>query len=187
MAIPNMAALREGCQSHAETGDARTRGPRFGGRHRSRVPSAVPRRGRQPRAGLDRLPRSGLPHGDPRLVLRGARRRRGALRQPRPLGLESLARATSGRRAPGHVATLARLARGRGAIARDRRAPPSRRPARERAALLARRSRDGAVYGRAHRRRGRLRQDLGLHVSVRPAAPLLAGRPARKAGPAPWC
>ena len=40
----------------------------------------------------------------------------------------------------------------------------------------------GAVYRRAHRRRRRLRQDLGLHVSVRPAAPLLAGRLARGAG-----
>ena len=39
--------------------------------------------------------------------------------------------------APGHVAPLARLARGRDTIAGDRRAPPSRRPARERAAVLA--------------------------------------------------
>ena len=31
--------------------------------------------------------------------------------------------------APGHVATLACLARGRDTLARDRRAPPSRRPA----------------------------------------------------------
>ena len=36
-------------------------------------------------------------------------------------------RAGGGR--PGHVATLARLARGRDTLARDRRAPPSRRPA----------------------------------------------------------
>ena len=38
----------------------------------------------------------------------------------------------AGGRRPGHVATLARLARGRGALARDRRAAPSR-PFRERA------------------------------------------------------
>ena len=67
----------------------------------------------------------------------------------------------------------------------NRRTPPSRRPARERAAVLARRSRDGAVYGRAHRRRHRLRQDHRLHVSVRPAAPLVAGRPARAPGQRP--
>ena len=70
-------------------------------------------------------------------------------------------------------------------IAGDRRAAPSRRSARERAALLARRSRDGALHRRPDRRGRRLRQDLGLHVSVRPAAPLLAGRPARTPGQRP--
>ena len=179
---PSHGSLREGCQSDAEAGDARPHGPRFGGRDRPRLLGAVSRQRRQPRAGLDRLPRSGLPHGDPRLVLRGARRRRAALRQPRPLGLESLAPATSGWRRPGQAACLARLARGRGALARGRRAAPPDRSARERAALLARRSRDGALHRYPDRRRRRLRQDLGLHVSVRPAAPLLAGRLARTTG-----
>ena len=67
----------------------------------------------------------------------------------------------------------------------DRRAPPSRRSARERAALLARRSREGALHRRPRRRRGRHRQDLGLHVSVRPAAPLVASRPGRAPGQRP--
>ena len=55
-----------------------------------------------------------------------------ALRQPRPLGLESLARATSGGRRPGQAACLARVARGRGALARGRRAAPPEGPSKKR-------------------------------------------------------
>ena len=43
----------------------------------------------------------------------------------------------------------------------------------------------GLYTGVLIRRRRRLRQDLGLHVSVRPAAPLVAGRPARTPGQRP--
>ena len=102
-----------------------------------------------------------------------------------PLGLEGVASAACKTPRPGRAPRLARLARGRRTIAGDRRAPPSRRPARERAALLARRSRDGALHRRARRRRRRHRQDHRLHVPVRPAAPLVASRPGRAPGQRP--
>ena len=51
--------------------------------------------------------------------------------------------------------------------------------------LLARRSRDGALHRHPDRRGRRVGKDFGLHVSVRPAAPLVAGRPARTPGQRP--
>ena len=45
---PGHRSLREGCQSHAETRDARPRGPRFGGRHRSRFRAPFPGMGGNP-------------------------------------------------------------------------------------------------------------------------------------------
>ena len=68
----------------------------------------------------------GLPHRDPRLVLRGPGRRRRPCRERVPLGLEGVASAACGRTPrPGQAARLARLARGRRTLARDRRAAPS--------------------------------------------------------------
>ncbi len=49
-----------------------------------------------PQARPHRLPRSGVPHDDRFLALRGARRRSTACRQPRTLGLEGLAPASGG-------------------------------------------------------------------------------------------
>ena len=75
MDIPNMAALREGCRTDEALDAGHHRGGPDGG-HGPRVPGAVSGHRREPRAGPDRLPRSGPPHGDPRLeglVLRGAR------------------------------------------------------------------------------------------------------------------
>ena len=114
-------------------------------------------------------------------------RRRGALRQPRASrsGESGFEPRAGGGRGRGTLPRLARLARGRRTLARDRRAAPSRRPARERAALLARHPRDGALHRRARRRRRRHRQDHRLHVPVRPAAPLVASRPGRTPGQRP--
>ena len=90
-------------------------------------------------------------------------------------------------RRPGQAACLARVARGRGALARGRRAAPPDRSARERAALLARRS----------QRRGCIRACSSSAPSA-PARPRPAcirspsssspGRPTGPHdGPAPWC
>ena len=74
------------------------------------------------------------------------------------------------------------VARRRRTLARDRRAAPSDRAARERAPLLARHSREGTLHRRPHRRGRRHRQDHGLHVSVRPPASHLAGGRSRPQG-----
>ena len=74
------------------------------------------------------------------------------------------------------AARLAHLARRRGALARRRRTASSDRAARERAALLARRPREGALHRRPHRGGRRHRQDHRLHVPLRPTTALLAGR-----------
>ena len=55
----------------------------------------------------------GLPHRDPRLVLRGPGRRRRPCRERVPLGLEGVASAACKTPRPGQAARLARLARGR--------------------------------------------------------------------------
>ena len=71
------------------------------------------------------------------------------------------------------------LAERRRALARGRRTAPPDRGRRERAALLARRPREGTLHRPARRRSRRHRQDHRLHVPVRPAAALLAGRRSR--------
>ena len=178
--LPSMESLREGCQSDAEAGDARPHGPRFGGRDRPRLLGSVSASGGNPVLDL-------IAYHDPgfhtvirvwyyvapavavvlavslclsvwRVWLQPRARRRGRGRLP--------AWPTS----PNDAAPRSSSA-----------SCTIRRSARERAALLARRSETG-LYTACSSSAPSLRQDLGLHVSVRPAAPLVAGRPARTPG-----
>ena len=139
--LPSHRSFQEGCWTD-EAGYARHHRHRSGSGRRPRFPGAVPRHGRQPGSGPHRLPRSGPSHRDPRLVLHGHGRRRRARREPLPLCVASMAPAACKTPRPGQAARLAHLAERCRALARDRRAPPSDRSARERAALLARHSRD---------------------------------------------
>ncbi|MYC19741.1 MAG: hypothetical protein F4X67_14155 [Gemmatimonadales bacterium] len=86
----------------------------------ARVPRAVPRSGRQPVPGPDRPPRSGPAPGDPRLALPDPRRGRAPGRLDHALGLARLASAARAKPQPGPAARLARLGRGRRALARRR-------------------------------------------------------------------
>jgi len=172
--LPYQRSLREGYLADEELDRRRHRSRhRNGGRARART--AVPRPRRQPLSRPDRPERSGHPRRHPALVLRRARRRGDPCGLGRSLRLAGLVPAPLQVPAARQAAQVAHLAERGCAHARDRRDAPSDRAARERAAVLARHPRQGALHRRARRRSRRHRQDQRLHVSLRPAASLVAG------------
>ena len=146
---------------------------------------SVPERPRGPRAGPTRAParlrrlRLHVRHAVVQLVLLPGERRLLVPLHLRParrsVRVHGAAAALSGARAPRRISSGARRA-----------ASPDARPTRATTPPWLDDSRARPLHRHAHHRRHRVGQDLGLHVSLRRAAPRVSGRAIRRARSAAW-